>query len=548
MDLVYSIIEKRVRAMASSRDPILKRWDFYNNDVAREPYFPRLTDETGEEYDRRFKIGVGWCGAIANRLASYFRKGPIEVSFDVAGDKTHALAQEAGAVWASIATQNNVANLMTDVARDAGVAKEAYTKQRIEFFDRETGEPLKTEGGSQRWLGQVRIDRVNNSFVYRVWDRLGVTYVEAWVRTPGGEYRLLGDYTGTIEDAQVKDFEYIEAIRPASWDPITRQLLSPSGRAIFEDGKQAWSQPIPYPRVPIQRFANMVSRPDSEEGISDIEWAIPLAHAINHIISGAVRSVHYHGWPQMYVSGLPEEQDIVRGPESLMILPENFKGEAPQVGVLTWDQNLEGAMGLQKTMSDFMSAITGVPKHTLEGLDGAGSVVSGVALRLLYHNMNEACKLKEAGFKGPEEAMIRSCLGILAHHNNRPGYFDEVTVTVKYQDDRTPRDRSIELDEDLKLLTMRVTTTLELFVKHRGPALGITTLDDALQHYEQVMEYDAQLREIMQKGQPAGDDEAGPGGAGGAEDDNAGEEGDKDDEKPEDGGAGAGVRGENENA
>lgn len=502
MDLTYKVLEQRVKAMAATRTPICRRWDFYNNDVSREPYFPALTDELPEEYKRRFKIGVGWCGAIANRLASYFRKGPIEIRFDIDGDGNHPLAREASAVWADTAGINGMEAFMVDVARDAGVGSDGYTKERYELYNADTGQILKTRGDKLGWLGQIKIGRVNNSFVYRAWDRLGVTYIEAWVRLPSGEYRLLGDLGVSENSGGLPSYEYIEAIRPGAFDILTGKPLVQSGRAIFEDKVPTYTQPVPYSRPPLQRFANMVSRPESEDGISDIEWAIPLAHAINHIISGAVRSVHYHGWPQMYASGLADGQNIVRGPESLMILPAQIGSENPEVGVLTWDQNLSGAMELQNTLGDFMSAITGVPKHTLEGLDGAGSVVSGVALRLMYHNMNEACKLKETGFRGAEEEMILTTLQMLAHHNNRPGYFDGLKVSVKYNPDRTPRDRSAELDEDLKLLTMRISSTPELFLKHRGPELGIATYEDALKHYKEVAEWEAKIKAITRAEAP----------------------------------------------
>jgi hypothetical protein len=501
MDLTHKELRKRIALMATTRGPIQKRWDFYNNDVAREPYFPRLTDEMDDEYKRRFKIGVGWPGALANRLATYFRKGPIEVNFDIDGDPTHERAEEAATAWADTAGYNNYESFMVDVARDAGVGCEGFTKQRIRFWDPETKARLQTAGKKKAWEGQARIDRVNNTFVYMIWTIYGPIFVEGWVRTPAGDYVLSGDSTTTAEDAEVRDFEDIEAIRPASYNPVTGDLLKASGWAIYENGAEAYNKPVQYGLAPFQRFANMVSRPENETGISDIDWAIPLAHAVNHIISGAVRSVHYHGWPQMWVSGLSDEQNVQRGPESLMILPETSEGKPAKIGTLTWDQNLSGAMELQQTLTDFMAAITGVPKHMMADMEGAGKVVSGVALRLMYKNMDEACKLKEAGFRPAEERMIKSCLDILAYHNNKKGYFDQVNVSVKYNPDRTPRDRSAELDEDLKLLSMKVHNLLDMTLKWKGTELGLDTYDDVLKYAEKGAEYEAKLRAVKAKHQ-----------------------------------------------
>lgn len=498
MDLTHDILTKRVKLMARTRGPILKRWDFYNNDVARPPYFPMLTDETAAEYQKRFKVGVGWSGAIANRLASYFRKEPIEVSFEVKGDPDNVIAKEGEAVWNDISDYNSYKTFMIAVARDAGVGQDAYTKERIVFNDKISGKLLMTDGLKGPWHGQVKIERVNNCFMYRVWTMSGIVYVEAWIRTPAGDYSLLGDPTGTPKDSVQEDLEYIEAIKPSTYDEITGEEIRPSGWAVFQNKTEKYNEPIFYKELPLQRYANMVSRPEQEEGISDIEWVIPLAHSVNHIISGAVRSVHYHGWPQIGITGVEDITQIKRGPENTIALPEGATIE-----LLTWDQNLSGAMELQSTITDFMGALTGVPRQIMQDMEGVGKVVSGVALRLLYRNMDEACRLKEAGFKEAEEKMIKASLEVLAYHNNRGGFFDEVDVHVKYNEDRTPKDRSAEIDEDLKLLSIQIYHKLDLFLKYRGKELGIETYEDAMKQFQTWAKYDKELQKLAEARIPA---------------------------------------------
>ena len=226
MAATYDDIRKQVLDMKASRDAIMKRWDFYRNDVSREPYFPRLKDETEQHYKDRLKIVVGWCGSMANRVASYFRKGPIKVTFMVEGKEENALAQEASDLWAAVSDTNNYETFMIDVARDAGVGGNAYTKERFVFFDNETGEELKT--GDYR--GRVLIDRVNETFVYRV--RLGDVnaFVEAWLRTPTGT-KLLEQQK---PDARKQDeFEYIELILPPYYDPLIGSIKTKANWTIW---------------------------------------------------------------------------------------------------------------------------------------------------------------------------------------------------------------------------------------------------------------------------------------------------------------------------
>jgi hypothetical protein len=464
MELTYDAITKAVKELRKSKDSVLQRWDYYRNDVARPPYFPYLLEETDDEYQRRTKIAVGWLGAVANRLSSYFCKGPTQYNFKVGGDESHELAVEASELWNCVAFDNAYDTFRVDISRDSGVGGNAYTKERFQLYDGITGKPYVSETTARKWDGRIRIDRVSESYVYRLVDGPRYVYVEAWIRTASGQFKLLS----AGYKPQKGDYEYVELIAPAYYDTDTGAVKLPSRRAIWENGELKYDSEIPYTFAPMQRFANMVSRPDVENGISDIEWSIPLVSAINHIMSGIVRSIEYHGWPQIVFPGVDEDSDITRRPERVLFTPESASGNPVIPHILQWDQNVAGALGTTQQLADVMSAISGVPKHVLHDLEGAGKVASGVALTLLYKNMNEACRLKEAGFKAGEEQLVRACLDIIARHNDAPGHFSDVDVSIEYNPDRTPRDIEQEKASDYQELALLLMNEVDYVMKYKG--------------------------------------------------------------------------------
>lgn len=488
MELTFNTLKAEIVKMRSTREAPLRRWDYYRNEVTGPAYFPYLQDETAPEYAKRFRIAVNWPGAVANALATYFRKPQIEVVFDVGGEAENPLAKEAAEVWREISKTNDWDVFMIDVARDAGVGGNAYTKERIVFFDKLSGDELQT--GS--WKGQIKIDRVNELFMYRLWDGQRTIYVEAWARTMTGEYKLLSDVN---EDELGLATTYIEVIAPPLFDEGNNgEEILPGTRAIWRNGALIFGpEEIPYKLPPLQRYANMVSRPESEDGISDIEAAIPLCSAINQTVSGTVRSIQYHGWPQVFVSGAEGPQSVQRGPERVLFIPSDDQGNKAEVGILAWDQNVEGARNLVRDLADMIASISGVPKHQLHDLDGAGAVVSGVALRVMYKKLNEVCIVKEAGFKRPEQQAILTALDMLAVHNAKPGYFDEVNVTVNYNPDRTPRDQAEQLNEDRTLEDLGLIKKVEMVMKYNPE---IKTKDEAFQYLIEIEEEKAELRKI----------------------------------------------------
>jgi hypothetical protein len=457
MELSYEALKKTVQGTGTAKAKIQKLWDFYRNDVARPPYFPYLHEETTAEYQKRTKIAVGWLGSISNRIASYFCKPPITIRFSVDGKDDAAKAKEAAELWERIAKENSYDSFRVDVVRDAGVGGNGYTKERFVAYDHETGEEIRDTSGGRTWIGSVKIDRVSEVFVYRARDGDRTIYIEAWLYQDG-KYKLL---SAGVE-SKPGDIEYIELIAPSYYNEQSGELEKGSIRRIWKSGEPMFDNPIEYTFAPIQRWANMVSRPEVEDGISDIEWVTPLTDAGNHIISGQVRSIEYHGWPRTVISGVADEGDIINRPEKTSYLPEGAT-----VDTVTWNQDLAGSHSLNDRLVDFMSAITGVPKHMLHDLEGAGQVASGIALRIMYRNLEEACRLKEAGFKSADEAVIRTSLDIISVHNDRKGYFDEVDIQAIYNVDRTPKDQDKDRTEDQKELALGVINVVDYIMKHK---------------------------------------------------------------------------------
>ncbi len=485
MEITREDVIKRVKAMRGSRSPIVKRWDFYRNDVARVPYFPYLHKETSEHYKKRIKISVGWCGSLANRIAAYFRKPPINVRFTVDGKEDHKLAKEAADTWAEISEYNEWDSFMIDVARDSGVGGNGYTKERIAFFDHECGRNLKTG----KFKGRMFVDRISEAFVYRMIFGGVAGYVVAWVRI-GGKAKFL--HQDTPDENKL---EHIEVILPSRYDEMTGERTSPSNWSIWEREKRIYGPyEIPYSFIPVQRFANLVSRPESENGISDIEWSIPLNDYINHVLSGAVRSVEYHGEPKIVAQGVEDDSDIKWGTDNMITLPGvTAGGGVPQMKFLTWNQNIEGARTLYRDGADIISALSGIPKHMMHDLEGSGKVPSGVALRIIYESLNQVCTLKEAGFKAGEERVIAACLDQLAYHNNKPGYFSDVVVTVQYNPNRTPRDFEAEFNQDMKKMLVKYLNLIDLVLKYEP---GIKTREQALEFLKMKAEEKKQLEEL----------------------------------------------------
>lgn len=484
MQLTRENITKKVKDMQATRAPIQKRWDFYRNDVARLPYFPHLHKETPEHYRDRIKVAINWCGSLEDRIAAYFRKPPIKITFSVDDKETNRIAKEAADTWAAIAEYNDYDTFMIDVARAAGVGGNGHTKERFIQYDHESGLELKTG----KYKGRIKINRVSEAFIYRM-NIGGVNaFVEAWVRMNGQTKFLHQEYEG-VEDK----FEYIELILPPYWDSIKGNKKNASSWAIWEKKIRTYGHiEIPYTYIPIQRFANLVSRPESENGISDIAKLIPINDYVNHVISGTVRAIEYHGEPKIAFFGVEEDADIKWGTDQALYLsgPEGANVDAR---FLEWSQNIDGARTVYRDGADIMSALSGVPKHMMHDLDGAGRVPSGVALRIIYESMNQLCTLKEAGFKAAEERMIATCLDMLAFHNGQPGKFKDVKITIQYNPDRTPRDIDAEFEQDMKKKLIGFLNLVDLVLKYES---GIETREQALKFLEAKAEEKKKLQEM----------------------------------------------------
>lgn len=484
MELTRKAVRDRIKKLAPTKSVVLENWDYYRGDLARPPYFPYLHEETDLEYKRRTKIVVGYPGAIINRTAAYFRKEPIVYDFSVNGERVADRAKEAADVWAALSQENNYPKLGFDLARDAGVGGEAYVKPRYVRFEGYTGQEIALGVGN--WKGRVSFDRISQAFIYRIRDFYRQTFVEAWARI-NGQTKLITE--GMVQDAE----EYIEVIRPPWYNEQTGELSDSSARVIWQDEEEIYRAEILYDRPPLIRFANLVSRPESEDGIADLTPLKPLANAINHIVSGSTRAIEYHGWPQMVFIGTDPE-DIKRGTDQAIVIPPAGDGTTPQtVDLLTWDQNLEGAKSLYTNLADIMASVAGIPKSLIYDMEGAGKVPSGVALRLMYENLNTLCGLKEAGFQRAEENLIKTSLEMMAYHNGRPGYFDEVEVAVEYNPDRTPRDRSAELEEAMKEKLLMLKNIVDIVIEN---VPDVNNRDEAIQYIEVRAEEDRRVSQL----------------------------------------------------
>jgi len=487
MEITREDIIKRAKTMKFTREPIQKRWDYYRNDVAREPYFPQLHKESAEHYKKRLKIAIGWCGSLADRVAAYFRKGPIRAQFMVDGKEDATLAKEAADTWAEIAEYNNWDIFMIDVARDAGVGGNGYTKERVVFYDHETGRDLTT--GAFR--GRVLIDRVAEGFVYRM-PFAGVNaFIEAWFTINGQAHFI---HEEGFENDESKR-EHVELILPSYHNVITGKLEMVSAWSIWDKEQRIYGPEEIKHALPIQRYANLVSRPESENGMSDIERLIPIANYINHTVSGMVRAIEYHGEPKVVAQGVEDDSEIKWGTDNLICLPGVTPGGGgvPQMKYLVWNQNVEGARAVVNDGASTISALSGVPKHMMHDLDGSGKVPSGVALRIIYESLNQLCTLKEAGFEAGEKKTIKACLDQLAFYNNKPGHFDDVTINIKYNPDRTPRDLDAEIMKDLKLKVIGYLNLIDLVLKYES---GIETREQALEFLKQKAEEKKKLQEM----------------------------------------------------
>jgi len=485
MEITREDIIKRAKAMKSSREPIQRRWDYYRNDVAREPYFPQLHKESEKHYKDRLKVAIGWCGSLVDRTAAYFRKGPIRVEFAVDGKPDATLAKEAADTWAEISEYNAWDIFMIDIARDAGVGGNGYTKERVVFYDHETGREFHT--GAFR--GRVLIDRVAEGFMYRM-PFAGVNaFIEAWF-TINGQAHFIHEEGFESDESK---HEHVELILPSYYNTITGALEMTSAWSIWDRTVRIYSEEIRH-ALPIQRYANLVSRPESENGMSDIERLIPINNYINHTISGMVRAIEYHGEPKVVAQGVEDVSDIKWGTDNMICLPGVLAGGGvPQMKYLVWNQNSEGARAVVNDGADVISALSGVPKHMMHDLDGSGKVPSGVALRIIYESLNQLCTLKEAGFKAGEKKTIRACLDQLAFYNNKPGHFDEVTINVKYNPDRTPRDLEMEIMKDLRLKAIGYLNLVDMVLKYES---GIETRKQALEFLEEKAEEKKKLIEM----------------------------------------------------
>jgi hypothetical protein len=482
MQITYGQIREAVLKAKNEKTAIMRDWDFYRNQVGREPYFPRPKDETDKHYQDRLKISVAWCGAMVNRTASYFRKAPIEIKFSVKGNDDDPLAKQAEELWAEIAGYNNYEAFMVDVARDAGVGGNAYTKARTAMFDDESGQPLKT----LEYDGRVFIDRLSEVFVFRIDFNGTMLFVEAWEKA-GSQAQLLSD-----QPVDGK-YERIEVILPASFDPIEGKKKTEASWVIWEkrsDGEPKLiygPETIPF-ALPIQRFANLVSRPKSEDGISDIEWAIPLVSMINHTLSGAARAIQYHGEPKTKFTGVDDVADVKWGTDNALYLPADADAD-----FLTWDQNISGAKTLYGDALDIIASISAIPRHMMKDLGNAGVVPSGAALKIMYEGMNQVCSLKEAGFKEAEEQMIKGALSQLAFYNNKAGLFDNLSVDIKYNPDRTPRDVDAEFLADQKKLLTKYLNLVDIVMKYEP---SVKTREDAIAYLKLRAEENKQLQAL----------------------------------------------------
>ena len=492
MELSRLSIRDRVRNMSPTRYPIMENWDYYRGDLARTPYFPRLQGETDLEYKARVKIVVGWAGTIENRIASYFRKEPIEVSFKIRGVENDR-SKEASDIWAETAENNSWAAFMVDIARDAGVGGEAFPKERISFYDPYTGAARTTGSGAHSWKGAIEINRVPQVYMYMIPDLYRTNYIEAWKRKDG-QFDII---SGT-NPREENELEYIELIRPSWFDDISGDWVERSARVIWRNEDLVYGPAeIRYPSIPVHRFANLVSRPESESGISEVAPLKSMSMAINHVLSGMTRSVIYHGWPQIVFKNV-DPSTVQRGVEYSIYLPESSGLKDPSVDVLSWDQNLQGAQALHTALADIMASISGVPKSMLHDLDGTGNVASGIALRIMYKNLNDLCAMKEGGFRKAEAALIRNCLDILAVENGQPNYWDGLEVSVSYCPDRTPRDMDAEFQEDLRKRQERVINLVDMVMKYVS---GIETREDAVKYLEARAEEDKKLRGLFTGGE-----------------------------------------------
>ena len=496
MELTHKAVRDTIRKMSKTRDEILENWDYYRGDLARPPYFPYLSKEDDLQYANRIKIVVGYPGAIINRVAAYFRKDPITYSFDVDGDGSSDLAKEAGEVWAAIAEKNNYSKLAFDIARDAGVGGEGYIKPRFVQYEGYTGAEISL--GTGTWKGTILLNRIAQAFVYRVPDYYRQSFVEAWARV-GSEYKIISD---ALDPDSTE--EYIEVIRPAWYSEIDGTPVDESARVIWKNETDIYRKNILYSKLPFVRFANLVSRPQTEPGIADMTPLKPLANSINHIVSGTTRAIEYHGWPQM-VFGNMDPTKIHRATEqSIFLPPQEDSPHPPTVDLLTWDQNIAGSQALHNNLADIMASIAGIPKSLLHELEGAGAVQSGVALRIMYENLNTLCGLKEAGFQAAEENLIKTALEILAYHNGHPGYFDAVNVKVIYNSDRTPRDRSVELEEDTKEKLLLVKNVVDIVLKYGE---GVESREGAIKYIEDRIEEDKRIAKMRGVSPPAEEDD-----------------------------------------
>lgn len=477
-------------------------WDYYNNDVMRPPYFPQGEKEDWKRYKKRLKLALGWPAKIVDRVNSYFRKPPIRYIFTEGGKVETENAKLAAEVWDEM-LKTEIGKTPHGVCRDGGVSGIGNSKLSIGFFEMETGDPLKTIVGTREFAGRVTATRVNDSFVY--WDRskkYGNTYIEAWARR-GDVYRHITD----ISDDEKQDWlTYIEVIQPAAYD--TRggddnkpELLRPSRHLIIKNGDITYDEPVPYKLIPVQRWVNSINK-DEHIGMSDISKAIHIARAINFIVSGSTRSIHYHGWPLMMGLGVESGTEISVNIDGMLTIPPAANGEIPKIDLLTWDQNISGALDLIKYLEDAMCSIEDIPRDLLHSLNGVGNVPSGVALRTMYEPLNDRCDDKAIGYGAAEERYVKSCLDILATHNNFSG-FDNVEVQVIYNPDRTPRDLTIELEETERLRAAGAASAVDSYLAAHPET---KTRADALKQITETISFEQQqIRAAIQKSQPMQD-------------------------------------------
>ena len=473
-------IIKHVENHKASKKKTQTFWDYYSNDVARSPYFPKGEKEELGDYNKRLKLAIGWPGKIVDRVNSYFRKPPITVIFTENGESGTANAKLAAEVWAAM-TKTNLGRVPHNACRDAGVSGYGHTKQSIEFYDRETGEVLETIAGDKVFAGQVKATRVNDTFVYWLADKYGDTYIEAWARR-GDEYKQISDIAGDDKDEWTT---YIEVIQPAAYDPRYSDeagkpnKIRDARHLIIKNGEISFDEPIEYYRIPAQRWVNSIDK-SITQGTSDISKAINISQAINLIVSGCTRAIDYHGWPKMLGLGVDDNTEIRMTTDGMAVIPPNSAGENPEIELLTWDQDITGALDLTKYLEDAMCSIENIPRDLLHSLDGVGNVPSAVALRTMYAPLNDRCTAKEVGIGTAEASYIKSCLDVLATHNQFSG-FDNIEVTLQYNPDRTPRDLALEIAEVDSLRVAGAATAVDSYlaahpeVSTREAALTVIT-------------------------------------------------------------------------